>query len=127
MPITLPKLPYPMNALEPSISSHTLQEHYGSHHRTYVDKTNQLLKDSGMADWPLDEIVKATANGGTKTPLYHNAAQAWNHGFYWNSMRPRGGGMPRGALAEKINDNFGSFEKLSEAFKESGVDLFVSG
>jgi Fe-Mn family superoxide dismutase len=127
MPIILPKLPYPLNALEPSISGHTMQEHYGNHHRTYIEKTNSLLKDTGMADWPLDEIVKATANGGTKTPLYNNAAQAWNHGFYWNSMQPRGGGMPRGALVDKINADFGSFEKFSEAFKESAVNHFGSG
>jgi len=127
MPITLPKLPYPMNALEPSISAHTLQEHHGRHHKTYVEKTNALLADTGMADWPLEEIVKATRNGGAKTALYNNAAQAWNHDFYWKSLLPRGGGMPKGKLADAIAAAFGDLDKFAAAFKDSAVNHFGSG
>ena len=127
MPITLPKLPYAMDALEPSISAHTLQEHHGSHHKAYVDKTNKLLAETKMADWPLEEIVKATGTGGRKTPLYNNAAQAWNHEFLWKSMKPRGGGNPKGKLADAIAAAFGDFETFGKAFKDAAVKHFGSG
>jgi Fe-Mn family superoxide dismutase len=126
MPITLPKLPYPMNALEPSISAHTLQEHHGRHHKTYVEKTNALLADTGMADWPLEEIVKATRNGGAKTALYNNAAQAWNHDFYWHSLSPKRR-RPAGALLHRLEKDFGSYDGFAGKLAAAANGQFGSG
>lgn len=121
MAFELPALPYEKNALEPHISAETLEYHYGKHHQTYVDKLNGLVKDSEFAGKSLEEIVK-TSSGG----VFNNAAQVWNHTFYWHCLSPNGGGTPTGALAEAIDDKWGSFENFQEAFNNSAVNNFGS-
>ncbi|TRW50093.1 superoxide dismutase [Fe] [Aliidiomarina halalkaliphila] len=121
MAFELPALPYEKNALEPHISAETLEYHYGKHHQTYVDKLNGLVKDSEFAGKSLEEIVK-TSSGG----VFNNAAQVWNHTFYWHCLSPNGGGKPTGALADAINAKWGSFEKFQEAFNNSAVNNFGS-
>jgi Fe-Mn family superoxide dismutase len=122
MSFTLPDLPYPKNALEPHISEETLEYHYGKHHQTYVDKLNGLVEGTEDADKPLEEIIRNSSGG-----LFNNAAQVWNHTFYWNCLSPNGGGQPSGALAEAIDRDFGSFENFVEKFNEAAVGNFGSG
>jgi len=122
MSFTLPDLPYPKNALEPHISEETLEYHYGKHHKTYVDKLNGMIEGTDDENKSLEEII-GNASGG----LFNNAAQVWNHTFYWNCLSPEGGGEPTGALAEAINRDFGSFDNLKEKFNESAVGNFASG
>src|ERR1700693_2739902 len=100
-PLTLPPLPYAQNALEPVISSKTLSFHHGKHHRAYVDNANKLIAGTELADLPLDRIVTLTAGIAERASLFNNAAQAWNHSFYWNCLRPKGGGEPPAALRPK--------------------------
>ncbi|RUO19311.1 superoxide dismutase [Fe] [Aliidiomarina iranensis] len=121
MAFELPALPYEKNALEPHISAETLEYHYGKHHQTYVDKLNGLVEGSEFAGKSLEDIVK-TSSGG----VFNNAAQIWNHTFYWHCLSPNGGGEPTGALAEAINNKWGSFEKFKEAFTTSAVNNFGS-
>lgn len=128
MTITLPELPYAQNALEPHISANTLSFHYGKHHQAYVTNLNNLLKDNpDMANLPLEDIIRKSAGDAAKAGIFNNAAQVWNHTFYWHSMKPGGGGEPKGALADKINKDFGSFDKFKEAFKTAGATQFGSG
>jgi Fe-Mn family superoxide dismutase len=127
MTIELPDLPYPRDALAPYISAETLDVHHGKHHKAYVDKTNALIAGTPLADSPLEEIVRQSARDRAKGTLFNNAAQAWNHGFYWRSMRPQGGGRPDGALARKIETSFKSFDGFAEAFKAAAVNQFGSG
>jgi Fe-Mn family superoxide dismutase len=127
MTFTLPPLPYAENALEPHISAKTLSFHYGKHHKAYVDKLNELTKDSDLAKLPLEDVIRKTAGDSAKTPIFNNAAQIWNHTFYWQSMKPQGGGAPKGALAEKIAKDFGSYDAFKEAFKNAGITQFGSG
>jgi Fe-Mn family superoxide dismutase len=122
MPFELPELPYSRDALAPHISEETLDFHYGKHHKTYVDKLNGLVEGTDMAGKSLEEIVK-TSKGG----VFNNAAQIWNHTFYWHSLSPRGGGAPEGAIAEAIDAAFGSFEAFKEQFTASAVNNFGSG
>jgi Fe-Mn family superoxide dismutase len=122
MSFTLPDLPYAIDALEPHISRETLEYHHGKHHATYVDKLNDMIKGTKMADKSLEEIVKS-AEGG----LFNQAAQVWNHTFYWNSLSPNGGGEPTGAAAEAIDKAFGSFDKFKEAFNAKAKGNFGSG
>jgi superoxide dismutase, Fe-Mn family len=122
MVFTLPPLPYEMNALEPHISRETLDYHYGKHHQTYVNNLNKLTEGTKFADASLEHIIKH-ANGG----IFNNAAQIWNHTFYWHSLNPKGGGEPTGEIASLINKNFGSFETFKQAFTQSAVTLFGSG
>jgi len=122
MSFTLPDLPYPKNALEPHISEETLEYHYGKHHKTYVDKLNGLVEGTEEANKSLEEIIRNSSGG-----LFNNAAQVWNHTFYWNCMSPDGGGEPDGALAEAINSAFGSVDNFKEKFNESAVGNFGSG
>jgi len=122
MSFTLPDLPYPKNALEPHISEETLEYHYGKHHKTYVDKLNGLVEGTDDADKSLEEIIRNSSGG-----LFNNAAQVWNHTFYWNCMSPNGGGEPSGALAEAINAAFGSLDNFREKFNQSAVGNFGSG
>ncbi|UTW46420.1 superoxide dismutase [Fe] [bacterium SCSIO 12696] len=121
MSIELPALPYAQDALEPHISSETLEYHYGKHHKTYVDKLNGLLPGSEFEGKTLEEIVKASSGG-----VFNNAAQIWNHSFYWNCLSPNGGGEATGAIAEAINASFGSFDAFKEEFTNSAINNFGS-
>jgi len=118
----LPALPYAKNALEPHISAETLEYHYGKHHQTYVTNLNNLIPGTEFEKLSLEEIVKKSSGG-----IFNNAAQIWNHTFYWNSLSPNGGGAPTGALAEAISKAFGSFEKFKEEFTKCAVTTFGSG
>ncbi len=125
-PLALPDLPYADTALAPHVSQQTLQIHWGKHHRAYVDKANGLLKGSDLAGRPLEEIVRAAAAKGDQA-LFNNAAQAWNHAFYWKGMSPKGGGRPTGGLKDRIDADFGSIEKLKEALAAAATGQFGSG
>ena len=127
MAITLPALPYEANALEPYITANTLSFHHGKHHQTYVTNLNNLIKESDLADQSLEKIIVAVANNPEKVGIFNNAAQVWNHTFYWNSMKKGGGGTPSGAIAAKITEDFGSFEAFVDAFKTAGLTQFGSG
>jgi len=127
MAFVLPSLPYAKNALAPYISEQTVEFHYGKHHAGYVNNLNKLVENTELADASLEEVVKAVAGDASKAGIFNNAAQVWNHTFYWNSMKPNGGGMPTGALAAKIDNDFGSYEKFKETFKNAGVGQFGSG
>jgi len=120
---TLPELPYGREALAPHISSETLSFHYDKHHNTYVVNLNKLIQGTAFEDVTLEQIIKEADAG----PLFNNAAQVWNHTFYWNSLSPEGGGAPTGALAESINKAFGSFDDFKEKFSTMAVTNFGSG
>ncbi len=122
MPFELPSLPYSLDALAPTISKETLEFHYGKHHNAYVTNLNKLTEGKPEAGKPLEEII-VTAEGG----LFNNAAQVWNHTFYWNCLKPGGGGAPSGTLAEAINRDFGSFDKCKEELAAAGATQFGSG
>ena len=124
---TLPALPYAQDALEPHISARTLSVHHGKHHQAYVDNLNKLVAGTPMADLPLEEIIRRTAGKPDQTGLFNNAAQVWNHTFFWQSMKPNGGGAPTGKLAERINAAFGSFDAFKTAFSEAAMTQFGSG
>ena len=119
---TLPPLPYAIDALAPHISKETMEFHYGKHHQAYVTNLNNLTRDTELWGKPLVEIIK-TASGG----VFNNAAQVWNHDFFWKSMKPNGGGAPVGALAAAITAKWGSYEAFKEAFGKSAVGNFGSG
>lgn len=127
MAITLPVLPYEANALEPYITANTLSFHHGKHHQTYVTNLNNLIQGSELAEASLEKIIVAVANNPEKVGIFNNAAQVWNHTFYWNSMKKGGGGAPSGAIATKINEDFGSYEAFVDAFKNAGLTQFGSG
>lgn len=127
MSIILPDLPYSKDALEPYISARTLEFHYGKHHNAYVVNANNLLKDTELANEELENIIKRTAGDNTKTGIFNNTAQVWNHTFFWNSMKPEGGGRPSGKAAEMITRDFGSYEKFVEELKNAGATQFGSG
>ena len=127
MTITLPDLPYDKSALEPHISANTLDFHHGKHHNAYVVNLNKLTEGTEMAGKSLEEIILDSAKDPAKGGIFNNAAQVWNHTFYWNSMKPQGGGAPTGAIADKINEDFGSYEKFAEEFKTAGATQFGSG
>ncbi|MFN7039047.1 MAG: superoxide dismutase [Alphaproteobacteria bacterium] len=126
-PFILPNLPYDKKALEPSISSSTLDFHHGKHHQAYVTNLNNLIKDTDLNDKSLEEIINISAKDPSKAGIFNNTAQIWNHTFYWHSMKPNGGGEPKGELANKINEDFGSFEKFKDDFKAAGATQFGSG
>ncbi|AMA08077.1 MULTISPECIES: superoxide dismutase [unclassified Picosynechococcus] len=123
----LPALPYDYTALEPHISKSTLEFHHDKHHASYVSKYNDAVAGTDMDSKSIEDVIKAVAADPAKAGLFNNAAQAWNHSFYWNCMKPGGGGQPTGALADKINADFGSFDKFVEAFKTAGGTQFGSG
>jgi superoxide dismutase, Fe-Mn family len=125
MSFQLPPLPYAENALEPVISARTLSFHYGKHHTTYLNKLNELTKGTPQEKMGLEEIIKAAAKD--KGPLFNNAAQVWNHTFFWNSMRAKGGGEPSGEVANLIQGSFGGLDKFKEQFKNAAVAQFGSG
>ncbi len=118
----LPKLPYDMNALAAHISAETLEYHYGKHHKTYVDNLNKLITDTEFADMSLENIIKKSSGG-----MFNNAAQIWNHTFYWYCLSPNGGGKPTGALAQAIDKAFGSFDEFKQKFTTTAVTTFGSG
>lgn len=127
MTFTLPDLPYAQNALEPHITANTLSFHHGKHHKAYVDNLNKLLDGNPLAGKSLEEVIKASAGDASKAGIFNNAAQIWNHTFYWHSMKPNGGGAPTGKIADKINADFGSFDKFKEEFKTAATTQFGSG
>jgi Fe-Mn family superoxide dismutase len=127
MAFELPALPYEKNALEPHMSANTFDFHHGKHHNTYVVNLNGLLDGSDLAGKSLEEIIMATAGDAAKAGMFNNAAQVWNHTFFWNSMKPGGGGAPSGDLAAKIDADFGSFDAFKDAFKQAGATQFGSG
>ena len=127
MAFELPDLPYAKDALEPHISANTFDFHHGKHHNTYVVNLNNMTADSDMASMSLEDIMKATAGDASKAGIFNNAAQVWNHTFFWNSMSPNGGGAPTGAIADAIDASFGSYADFKEAFKTAGMTQFGSG
>ena len=122
MSFELPALPYEMNALEPHISKETLEYHYGKHHQAYVTNLNKLTEGKPEADQSLEALIKSSSGG-----VFNNAAQIWNHTFYWHCLSPNGGGEPEGALAKAINTAFGSFDEFKEKFSTSAATNFGSG
>jgi superoxide dismutase, Fe-Mn family len=122
MTFSLPPLPYDKSALAPHISAETLEFHYGKHHQAYVTNLNKLLEGKPEANKSLEEVILASEGG-----VFNNAAQVWNHTFYWSSMKPHGGGQPTGDLADAIKRDFGSFENFSKQFAEAGATQFGSG
>lgn len=127
MPFQQPALPYDFNALEPHMSAKTFEFHYGKHHAGYVTNLNNLVKDTPLADKSLEEVIKETFKDSSKVGVFNNAAQVWNHTFFWDGMKPGGGGAPTGELADKINAAFGSYDKFKEEFKNAAVTQFGSG
>lgn len=127
MPFTLPELPFAKNALEPHMSSRTFDFHYGKHHAGYVKKLNAGIDGTKFADMSLVDIIRATAKDGENTGVFNNAAQTWNHTFFWNSMSPNGGGEPTGALADKIQASFGSLDNFKDKFADAAASQFGSG
>jgi superoxide dismutase, Fe-Mn family len=119
---TLPQLPYASDALAPHISKETFEYHYGKHHQAYVTNLNNLIKGTEFEELTLEKIIKKSSAG-----VFNNAAQVWNHTFFWNSMKPAGGGKPTGALAAAIDKKWGSFDAFKEAFTKSAVGNFGSG
>jgi superoxide dismutase, Fe-Mn family len=127
MAYELPPLPYDYTALEPLISKSTLEFHHDKHHATYVNNYNNTVQGTELDSQSLEEVIKAIAGDSSKMGLFNNAAQAWNHTFYWQCMKANGGGTPTGDLAKKIDADFGSFDKFVEAFKNAGATQFGSG
>jgi Fe-Mn family superoxide dismutase len=123
----LAPLPYADNALEPVISANTLSFHYGKHHKTYVDNLNNLVANSDLAGQSLEQIIQATAGQADKAAIFNNAAQVWNHMFYWHSLKPNGGGEPSFALKQKIEASFGSLDACKKEFATAAMTQFGSG
>lgn len=127
MTFELPELPYAKNALEPYISEKTMEFHYGKHHKAYVDNLNKLVKDTEFENMSLEEVIKTSAGRAEFSAIFNNAAQAWNHTFFWNCMMKDGGQAPQGELRAKIDRDFGSYEKFKEEFKNAATSQFGSG
>ena len=127
MAIILPELPYAKGALAPHISEKTLDFHHGKHHNTYVANLIKLIEGTELSGETLENIIKRTAGDAAKSGVFNNAAQVWNHTFYWQSMKPNGGGPPTGKTAEKINADLGGYQKFVEQFKNAGLTQFGSG
>jgi len=127
MAFELPPLPYSKDALAPHMSARTLEFHHDKHHQAYVTNLNNLTKDTPMASKSLEEVIRATAKDESTAGVFNNAAQVWNHTFFWNCMKPNGGGQPSGDLAQRINQAFGSFDKFKEQFKNAAATQFGSG
>ena len=122
MPFELPALPYDLDALAPHVSRETLEYHHGKHHQAYVDKLNELIEGTDLADKTLEEIIK-----GSDGTLFNQAGQHWNHTFYWNCMSPHGGGEPTGEIADRIGSSFGSYDAFRKEFTEAAMGQFGSG
>lgn len=123
-----PPLPFAPDALESrGVKAETFEYHYGKHHKTYVDNLNKLVEGTDLATLPLEEVIKSTYNDSSKQGVFNNAAQVWNHTFFWSSLSPSGGGEPTGELAERINKDFGSYDKFKEEFTSAATTQFGSG
>jgi len=127
MAFELPPLPYPKNALAPHMSEQTFDFHHGRHHQAYVTNLNNLIKDSPLERQSLEDLIKGSYKDTTKTGVFNNAAQVWNHTFFWSSMKPHGGGAPSGNLASAITRDCGGLDKFKEQFKATAVGQFGSG
>jgi Fe-Mn family superoxide dismutase len=125
--IVLPPLPWAENSLEPVVSAKTISYHYGRHHKTYVDTVNKMIAGTEYADMTLEKLIGATAGKADKAGIFNNAAQAWNHTFYWNSLRPKGGGEPPSMLKQKIEAAFGSVDACKKELSAAAVAQFGSG
>jgi Fe-Mn family superoxide dismutase len=125
--IELPALPYAQDALAPVISAETLSFHYGKHHKAYVDNLNKLVAGTDLSETPLETLIKAVAGKPDKAGVFNNAAQIWNHTFFWNSMKPNGGGAPTGAVAKAIDASFGSYDNFKKEFANAAMTQFGSG
>jgi Fe-Mn family superoxide dismutase len=123
MAFELPKLPYATDALKPHMSAETLEFHHGKHHAAYVNKLNELIKGSPNEEKPLEEIIKSAGQGG----LFNNAAQHYNHSFFWKCLAPKAGGQPRGPIADAIKQSFGGFEEFKKKFSDAAITHFGSG
>src|SRR5580692_1319504 len=126
-PLSLPALPWAENALEPVVSAKTISFHYGKHHKTYVENANKLIVGTELADLPLEQIVRATAGKPDRVGIFNNVAQAWNHDFYWKSLKPKGGGEPPAALKSKMEAAFGSVDACKKELANAAVQQFGSG
>jgi Fe-Mn family superoxide dismutase len=124
---TLPPLPYADSALDPVISANTLGFHHGKHHKTYVDNLNNLIKGTDLEGQPLEAIVNATSGKADKAGIFNNAAQVWNHTFFWNSLRPGGGGAPTGRIGDMVNASFGGFDNFRKELAQACATQFGSG
>lgn len=127
MAFELPALPYAMNALEPYISERTMEFHYGKHHKAYVDNLNKLIAGTHFEQMSLEEIIRKTADKTEYAGIFNNAAQAWNHAFFWTCMQPGGGGEPTGEMKKKIERSFGGYDKFREEFAAAATTQFGSG
>jgi superoxide dismutase, Fe-Mn family len=126
-PISLPSLPYEQSALQPVISANTLSFHYGKHHKTYVDTLNKLVAGTQFADMSLEQIIKATADQADHTAIFNNAAQTWNHTFYWHSLKPKGGGEPPAVLERLMESSFGGVAACKKELVAAATGQFGSG
>jgi len=127
MAIQLPDLPFAKDALAPVISANTLEFHYGKHHKAYVDNANKLIDRTELAGESIEAIIRKIAGDASRAGIFNNVAQVWNHSFYWQCMKPNGGGVPTGVIADKIKATWGSYEKFVEEFKNAGLTQFGSG
>ncbi len=125
--ITLPELPYAKDSLAPVISANTLEFHHGKHHKAYVDNLGKLIAGTDLADRDLETIIAKVAGDSAKAGIFNNAAQVWNHTFYWNCLKGGGGGAPTGPVAAEITATWGSYQKFAEELKNAGVTQFGSG
>lgn len=127
MAVELPPLPYDQSALEPHMSAKTLSFHHGKHHAAYVTNYNNAVNGTALENKPLEEVIREVAGDASKMAVFNNGAQVWNHTFFWNCMKPGGGGKPAGDLAARIDSDLGGFDKFKEDFKQAGVTQFGSG
>lgn len=127
MSITLPDLPYPKDALEPFITEKTINFHYGKHHNAYVNNLVKMIEGTPLEHETLENIIQKTVDDTNMAGIFNNAAQVWNHTFYWNSMAPNGGGVPSGNVADMIERDFGSYEAFAKELKNAGLTQFGSG
>ncbi|MCC5618978.1 superoxide dismutase [Nostoc sp. CHAB 5836] len=128
MAFVQPPLPFDVNALEPyGMKAETFEYHYGKHHKAYVDNLNKLTEGTELADKSLEEVIKISFKDSSKAGIFNNAAQVWNHTFFWSSLKPAGGGAPTGELAAKIDQDFGSLDKFKEEFSNAAATQFGSG
>ncbi|MEM6603384.1 MAG: superoxide dismutase [Pseudomonadota bacterium] len=127
MAFQLPELPFDKTALEPHMSSQTFDFHHGKHHAAYVNNLNKMLEGHALAEHSLEDVILQSAKDSSMGGIFNNAAQIWNHSFFWNCLSPKGGGAPKGDLADKINQDFGSYENFVEEFKKAAATQFGSG